>query len=306
MIMRMMVAGCMLAIACVAAAAMPAPARVSFPSLDRGDASAPIMISALYFRPAAAKDGAKIPAVIALHGCGGMLSPRAGRQDQLSSGMAARAQMLLDEGYAVLFPDSFNSRGMRQVCTIPNGERTITASNRRLDALGALAWLATSRGVDPTRIAVVGWSHGGSTALAAINLRNPQVAAFRVSPGAPPFFRAAVAFYPGCAGPLRAGERWQPGAPTRILIGELDDWTPATPCVDLANAMRVRGDDLRVTVYPNSHHAFDSPGDRIVLRTDVPNGVHPGSGVHAGANPDARAAANDQVRAFLRELLKSS
>src|SRR5205085_271331 len=73
------------------------------------------------------------------------------------------------------------------------------------------------------RIALVGWSHGGSTALAAINIRDREVAAFRGSTGAPPFFRAAVAYYPGCGVSLRAGDHWQPGAPARIHIGALDD-----------------------------------------------------------------------------------
>jgi hypothetical protein len=35
----------------------------------------------------------------------------------------------------------------------------------------------------------------------------------------------------------------------------------------------------------------------------VPNGVHPGQGVHVGPNPDAREAANASVREFLRARL---
>ena len=68
--------------------------------------------------------------------------------------------------------------------------------------------------------------------------------------------------------------------------------------------MRVRGDPLEVTVYPGSYHGFDSPSGRVVVRHEVPNGVHPGQGVTVGPNPAARAAANDSVRAFLRERLQ--
>ena len=68
--------------------------------------------------------------------------------------------------------------------------------------------------------------------------------------------------------------------------------------------MRARGADLWVTTYPDSHHAFDAPGNKVILRSDVPNGVHPGEGVHVGANPAARAIANEQVRTFLRERLQ--
>jgi len=94
------------------------------------------------------------------------------------------------------------------------------------------------------------------------------------------------------------------GAATRIHIGELDDWTPAATCVALGAALARRGGDLLVTTYPGSYHAFDSPGGRVVQRLDVPNGMHPGEGVHVGPNPAARKAANASVRTFLRERLR--
>jgi dienelactone hydrolase len=285
-------------------AVVPAPQAVNFPSLDGDAAGSPVTISALYFRPPGPAPGTALPTVIALHGCGGMRSARDGHRDELSGGMAARVQPFLADGYAVVVPDSFNPRGRREICTIRTEERSIGSATRRLDVLGALAWTAAQPGVDPRRVALVGWSHGGSTTLASINVRNSNVAAFFGATGAPPFFRAAVAFYPGCLLALNAGEQWQPGTPTRIHIGEADDWTPAQPCVALGQATRARGADLRVTTYPGSHHGFDSPGDKVVLRSDVPNGMHPGQGVHVGANPAARAAANDRVRAFLHERLQ--
>jgi dienelactone hydrolase len=67
--------------------------------------------------------------------------------------------------------------------------------------------------------------------------------------------------------------------------------------------MQAAGADLLVTTYADSYHAFDSPTGRVVHRTDVPNGVHPGAGVHLGPNPAAREAANASVRAFLRQRL---
>ena len=293
-----------MAMAAPAFAILPVPQAVNFPSLDRDDTGSPVTISALYFRPPGAAADAALPMVIALHGCGGMRSPRDGHRDELSGAMAARVRPLLADGYAVVLPDSFNPRGRREICTIRTSDRSIGAATRRMDVLGALAWAAKQPGVDGRRIALLGWSHGGSTALATINVRNPAVSAFFDATGAPLFFRAAVAFYPGCAGPLRAGNTWQPGTPTRIHIGEADDWTPAQPCVALGQAMRRRGTDLLVTTYPGSYHGFDAPGDKVVLRSDVPNGVHPGEGVHVGANPAARAAASERVRAFLRERLQ--
>ena len=281
------------------------PIDVRFLSLDRDASGAPVALKGMLLLPRSPIPPGGYPAVIALHGCGGMYSMREGREQELAERMALRAAIYLRDGYAVLFADSFRARGMREICTIKHGERTVTAARRRLDALGALDYLVTRREIARDRIALVGWSHGGSVALQAVNTRDAVVARFFDRPAAPPFFRAAVAFYPGCATTLKAGNRYAPGAPTRVHIGVLDDWTPAATCVDLGVAMAARDEDLLVTTYADSYHAFDSPTGTLTYRTDVPNGVNPGHGVHVGPNPAARDAANASVRAFLRQRLTS-
>jgi dienelactone hydrolase len=268
---------------------------VTFPSLDRDANGASVVLHAMLLLPAEPARSAR-PAIVALHGCGGMYSTREGHEHELAERLALRADPLLRDGYAVLFVDSFRSRGLAQICTVRHAERTVKLAQRRLDALAALAYLAHRSDVASERIALLGWSHGGSVALQAIEKQNRAAAA--------PFFRAAVAFYPGCASALALGSRYRPGAPTRIYIGELDDWTPAATCVELGQAMAARNEDLRVTTYPDSYHGFDAPRGELVHRTDVPNGVHPGEGVHVGPNVAAREAANASVRAFLRERLR--
>ena len=276
---------------------------VAFASVDRDPGGAHVALRGVLLFPRQEMPPGGFPAIVALHGCGGMYSTRAGHENEIAERMALRAQPLLQDGYAVLFVDSFRVRGVREVCTVRIGERTVTAARRRLDALGALAYLASRGDIARERIALVGWSHGGSSALQAANAADRGIAEFRGRDGAPPFFRAVVAFYPGCATPLKLAAAYRPGVPTRIHIGELDDWTPAATCVALGNAMASRNEDLLVTTYRDSYHGFDSPTGTLVHRTDVPNGVHPGQGVHAGPNPAARDAANASVRAFLRERL---
>ncbi len=275
---------------------------VTFPSVDREALSA-VMLHAVLLLPSRPAPVGGYPAIVALHGCGGMYSTRESHDQEIAERMMTRVEPWLRDGYAVLFVDSFRSRGVTEVCTVRHGERTITTSIRRLDALGALAYLAARRDIARERIALVGWSHGGSAALQTINTADRAVAEFFARKNAPPFFRAAVAFYPGCASPLKAGDRYVPGTPTRVHIGELDDWTPARTCVDLGIALGERGADFSVTTYPDSYHAFDSPTGKVVVRSDVPNGVRPGQGVHVGPNPAARAAATSSVRAFLHERL---
>jgi dienelactone hydrolase len=231
-----------------------------------------------------------------------LFSAAGGRVGELTERHRARAEAMLASGYVVLFPDSLGSRGLAEICTAKFGERGVTAAGRRGDALAALQWLAAQPGIARERIALLGWSHGGTTTLATINANDAMVRAFREQPGAPPFFRAAIAFYPGCSVAAR-DERWRPASPLRILIGDADDWTPAAPCRTLATRAGERGWPLETVVYPGARHGFDAPSGRVRLRTDVPNGVAPGKGVHVGPDPGARVDANRRVDAFLRDQL---
>jgi dienelactone hydrolase len=143
--------------------------------------------------------------------------------------------------------------------------------------------------VDAARIVVLGWSHGGSAVLAALNHRlGPQSLQAR----------AAIAFYPGCSPYARRPGLYLPVAPLLILIGELDDWTPATPCVELAKWTP----KVLVRVYPGSYHSFDDPSSPVRVRHDVPTAR--GSGVTVGSNPAARKAAYEEMLQFLERELR--
>ncbi len=294
-----------LTLAAGARAALPAPEQVTFPSLDVDVAGRPIAIAALYFRPPQAPPGARMPLVIAAHGCGGMFSASANRRNELSQRSAVWTGRLLSDGYAVLWPDSFNPRGRRSVCLVKRGEPTITPAVRRLDLLGAIAFGAGQPGIDRDRMALIGWSHGGSTVLATSNGRDPRIAEFLAAPGAPPSLRAVVAFYPGCRVSLRQGAQWQPAMPLAIHIGALDDWSAPEPCVKLGDMARARGAAMTVSVYAGAFHGFDSPFGKVRVWQDVTTGVRPNEGVHVGPDPAARAAAEAAVRGFLREQIGS-
>ncbi len=284
---------------------MPASAaavmeRVRFASLDRAADGAPQMVEALWLRPAG-DEGRALPAVIALHGCDGVYSTASGRRDQPSRRHRQMAELLVGAGYAVLFPDSFRSRGREEICTEPARERTIGTSQRRADALGALRYLQARRDVLPGRIALLGWSHGGSTVLATVDAalleRDRDAAAD--SHG----IRAAIAFYPSCIEALRAGESYRVAAPLLLLVGAADDWTSPRPCTALAERLQRALQPATIVVYADTYHGFDGPGEALRRHLDVPGGVHPGQGVTVAVNPRAREDALVRVKAVLREAL---
>ncbi len=204
---------------CAAAAAAEAP---SFPfTLSRPAGTGPF------------------PAVVILHDCSG-LGPR-------SSGMAWRwSSELTRLGYVTIWPDSFAQRGRpKGVCTDPSLPR-VTYAQRARDAYAALAYLASLPFVDAKRIAVMGGSHGGTSTLATV-ADIPEGTGPESAGRAEGRFAAAVALYPSCGlsvGSWSVERSKEPGraitayrgafkplAPVLILIGELDDWTPASRAV---------------------------------------------------------------------------
>jgi dienelactone hydrolase len=220
------------------------------------------------------------PAIVALHGCGGAFPKRDRQWSELLSGA----------GHIVLFPDSFGSRGLGSQCRIQSGERLAKSGGlRRRDALASARWLAAQPGTPPGGVVLLGWSDGSSTVLAA------GAAAPDLPPG---LLRGLIAFYPGCRGAAHT-TGWKPAAPLLILIGELDDWTPAAPCRVLAN--KVGAPLLTLVTYPGAYHDFDAPVP-VRVRQNIPSGHGPYGEVHAGGNPEARADALTRVPAFLLAL----
>lgn len=261
-------------IACGTAALAVTPQKVTFPS---NNAEATPLTGYLY-RPQGA---GPFPAIVAMHGCGGLFT-KTGRVQKRNADWATR---FTEAGIAILFPDSFNPRGVTQVCTLKQAERPVVPFGRSFDANGAADWLSTQPYIDKARLGLIGWSHGGSTTLWTVR-----------EGGAPNAseFKTAIAFYPGCRVLLERAS-WKPRLPLKILIGAADDWTPPQPCRDLAAKH-----SIAMTEYPGAFHGFDSPDSPIRIREGL--GSTPGNTgrAHVGTNPEAREAAIKEVMATFK------
>jgi dienelactone hydrolase len=204
------------------------------------------------------------PAVVVLHGCSGLFP----------GGEKTWSERLSSWGYAVLAVDSFSTRGIKETC-----DRSQLA-DRVYDAYGALEFLSKLSFVDQQRIALMGFSAGGITTLEAVQLGGAEQLMERK-------FKAAIAYYPNCS-----AANGDMAVPTLILIGELDDWTPAKKCQEMMAERSGKGSAVRLDVFKGARHAFASPGFKA-------------STEEYGHRLEYNAAAADQsisdVRAFLKQ-----
>ncbi len=282
---------------------------VTFASTVDGERS---LLPATLLRPTGA---GPFPAIVMLHGCGGLGPNGNGAPERWAS-------LFADQGYVVIIPDSFTPRGHRNgVCAEgPSPEmRKVNPRARSFDAYSALAYLRTLPYVDGRHVGVMGASHGAAVTLSALveptNPPGPLAAAKRSG------FAAGVAFYPSCgetygnwaverqggSGPVvRYSGIYRPVAPLLILIGQLDDWTPADQCQALTERAVADGQPVEIKVYPGAFHGFDERGP-VRRLNGVHNGNKPdGHGATVGGNPAAWADSIDRATAFFAGHLKSA
>lgn len=151
-------------------------------------------------------------------------------------------------GYVTLTVDSLTPRGMTNSC------HTGAPPGRTLDPYGALGYLAGLGFVDPSRIALMGFSEGEIITLMDIEPQAPK-------PAATPKFRAAIGVYPICS---RTGIVT---VPTLIINGQLDDWSSADACRKMVaqesdigiTRHKEPGAPMHLMIVPGAYHKFDDP-----------------------------------------------
>jgi dienelactone hydrolase len=256
-------------------------------SFQNATPSTPLTVPAWELRPAGP---GPFPAVVLMHGCAGV-----------SPSNHEWSRWFRDQGYVALLVDSWGPRRVGASCSpslpdVPNTERFD-------DAVGALRYLQAKPYVDPARVGIIGWSNGGVFALSLVNAPSLERARLRGVVVPEPGFRASIAFYPGGCYSLVDELVIRP---LLVMIGDADDWTDPGPCVAMVEAMRRRGADARIVLYPRAYHYFDVIGQPRTYLAEVANHNKPNEccGATVAFDPGAFADSRRRVSEFFGYHLK--
>ena len=149
-------------------------------------------------------------------------------------------------GFATFELNSFKSRN---ITSTVGSQVEVTTASIILDAYKAFEKLSKHPNIDKNKVSITGWSLGGAVAL--FSGWKPIIKAISKDLK----FASHLSFYPPCFFDPENTEFTD--SPIHILIGELDNWTPAEPCNYFVKKIS-NNSNVNLTIYPDSHHSFDS------------------------------------------------
>lgn len=193
---------------------------------------------------------AKVPAVVLVHGSGGVYPEL----------MTYWAKLLNEQGIAAFVIDVFGPRGVKSTgedqSQVPFGADTA-------DAFAALGMLASHPRIDPRRIAIMGFSRGGISAVRS-------GVALIIQGAAPPGLRFAAhvgVYSGGCTGLLAVTPK--PGVfspePMLFVHGDADDYAYMSDCQNYAQRIGAAGTPTEFAVIAGARHKFDVDSSKRVF-----------------------------------------
>ena len=179
---------------------------------------------------------------------------------------------LLKSKFAVLHVNSFKARGLtrprdlqREVCS----GRQVTGDERAGDLASVLGDVWRNSKIRAENSLIMGWSHGGWTALDFLVMLENRLTPPNLS-RSPSLdvgnFRAALLFYPYCGS---AGFNWSGGLPRGvdgyIFHGSRDVITSPRECKRRIERLKKRGGNLEFVELQNAGHWFDNRAARAAF-----------------------------------------
>jgi len=194
---------------------------------------------ATLYLPKGASARTPVPAVILLHGAGGVLTNR----EPVYAAQYARMGIA---ALVIHVYEARNDKGWGFIERLLN----ITESMFLADAYAGLRYLAKRPEIDGSRVALIGFSYGG---MASMYAAYRQVARAYAPKG--PRFAAHVAYYGPCI--VRFADSRATGAPLLMLMGDGDAITDRKRCAKVAADLREGGAKVRSIVYKGAFHQWD-------------------------------------------------
>ncbi len=189
----------------------------------------------------------------------------------LSEHTKERARMLADEGYTAFALDMYGetATGREQAMALLQGLTGNPAELRRR-ALAGLEVLKAQSGVDPSRLAAVGYCFGGAVVLELAR--------------APSELKCVVAFHPGMTGPVALPQKDDRPVGPKVMIcaGADDPLIPGAAREKFAELMNAAGADWQFISYSGAAHSYtdksvdamNMPGFKYHAATDRRSWAH--------------------------------
>ncbi|WP_271409733.1 dienelactone hydrolase family protein [Pseudomonas sp. Q1-7] len=197
------------------------------------------------------------PTVLVFHGCSGQ-SPLFVRNVK---------SWLLSAGYAALFVDSHAARGIEDWRPVCDGKR-LWGNERAIDVYAALALARKVPAIDGSRLALLGYSHGGWTILDALSYDGAAGHGFPATgKGALAGVRGVIAYYPYCGFPAHLRDGLGHDTPVLMFLGGQDHITDHRQCVSALGSLG--GQRLELVQYGNADHVFDQRSDLNTYQPDL-------------------------------------
>lgn len=193
------------------------------------------------FLPAGASADNPVPAMIILHGSGGIREDREYRY----------AKWFASQGIAAFVIDYYSVRGVT-----PDTKymyKTLSASDIDIvtDAFSALAMLGQHPAIDAQRIGVTGYSYGGMATRYTLDPRLHR----SIAPDALPF-ALHISVYGPCF--QTTGSETTTGAPYLAIYGTADNSVEPSHCDRLHDRLRAGGSEVEQLVIEGAGHGWEN------------------------------------------------
>jgi dienelactone hydrolase len=219
------------------------PSISPFVPRDIGPDAPPAQAQVTWFAPAGAAPDRKAPAVVMLHGSGGVLESR-----EMTYG-----RQLAEMGVGAAVIDVFAAR-RHMAASFVDRIIEITETMAISDAYATLGWLKARPEIDGRRVVLWGFSYGAMASIFAANAAIADRLADRFQLGTTRF-AGHIAFYGPCI--THFDNDMTTGAPVLMAWGDRDELMNPSRCSTLANELRYGGSRVKTVIYPGAYHQWD-------------------------------------------------